>query len=52
MSGRRRVGGSDVAKYGWGGGVPERIGSRKRRNDDSESDDGGEVTNNGPNKGY
>jgi len=52
MSGRRRVGGSDVAKYGWGGGVPERIGNRKRRSDDSESDDVGEISNNGSNKGY
>jgi hypothetical protein len=52
MSGRRRVGGSDVAKYGWGGGQPERIGSRKRRSEDSDSDEEeGEMPNNGP-KGY
>ena len=45
------MGGSDVAKYGWDGGQPERIGNRKRRSDDSDSDEEGEMPNNGP-KGY
>jgi len=39
MSGRRRIGGVEIAKFGWGGGQPERIGTRKRKNDDSDSDD-------------
>ena len=45
------MGGSDVAKYGWGGGLPERIGSRKRGGEESDSDEMGEMTDQGP-KGY
>jgi len=45
------VGGSDVAKYSWGGGQAERIGSRKRKSDDSESDEEVEMSSHGT-KGY
>ena len=37
MSGRRRTGAAEVAKLSWGGGQPERLG-RKRKKDDSDEE--------------
>ena len=43
--GKRRVGGSDVAKHSWAGGVAERIG-RKRKKEDSDDDSDEDEENN------
>ena len=49
MSVRRRTGGSEIAKLSWGGGQPERLG-RKRKKDDSDEESDEEDRSHG--RGY